>query len=156
LTVILCRVRGESSLAKCPSCGELVASAVKSWPVTFKKQGEEDAKPQFCVGIFECPKCKSKFRSRVESASEDVEPPSVAGLVERINSIREGLTQTLKTLRLKIKSLETERTSLLTEVEELKRAAELRANALEAEVCQLREEIRSMREILGPSVAGAA
>jgi vacuolar-type H+-ATPase subunit I/STV1 len=143
-------------LVRCPSCRTEVASPVKSWPVSFKKQGEEDAQPHFCVGVFECPKCKSKFRSRVESASEAVEPSNVAGLVERINSIREGLSQTLKTLRLRIKSLETERASLLTEVEELKRAAESRANALEDEVSQLREEIRSMREVLDSSIAGTA
>jgi hypothetical protein len=141
-------------LVRCPSCRTEVASPIKSWPVSFKKHGEESTAPQFCVGVFECPRCKSKFRSRVESASEAVEPSNVAGLVEKINSIREGLIQTLKTLRLKIKSLETERASLLTEVEELKRVAELRANALEDEICQLREEISSIREVLDSSAAG--
>ena len=139
-------------MVECPSCGTEVAAAVKSWPVSFKKQDEEEAKPQFIVGVFECPKCKSKFRSRVESASEPADTNSVMGLVERINSIREGLTQTLKALRVKIKTLETERACLLTEVEELKRVAELRANALEVEVSQLREEIKSLREVLGPDV----
>jgi hypothetical protein len=94
-------------LVQCPSCGAEVISAIKSWPVTFKKQGETEATPQFCVGIFECPTCKSKFRSRVESASESAGTPNVAGLVERINSIRDGLAQSLKTLQLKIKTLET-------------------------------------------------
>lgn len=141
-----------SSLVQCPSCGTEVASAVKSWPVSFKKPEEEDAKPQFCVGVFECPKCKSKFRSRVDSAPESAGTTNVVGLVERINSIREGLTQTLKTLRLKIKTLETERSSLLVEVQELKRVAEMRANALEVEVSQLREEIKSLREVLSSSV----
>jgi hypothetical protein len=129
-----------------------VAAAVKSWPVSFKKKGEDEAKPQFIVGIFECPKCKSKFRSRVESTSELAGTNGMTGLVERINSIREGLTQTLKALRVKIKTLETERACLLTEVEEFKRVAELRANALEVEVSQLREEIKSLREVLGPDV----
>jgi transcription elongation factor Elf1 len=139
-------------LVECPSCGTEVAAAVKSWPVSFKKQDEEEAKPQFIVGVFECPKCKSKFRSRVESASEPADTNGVMGLVERINSIREGLTQTLKALRVKIKTLETERACLLTEVEELKRVAELRASALEVEVSQLREEIKSLREVLGSDV----
>jgi hypothetical protein len=129
-----------------------VSAAVKSWPVSFKKKGEDEAKTQFIVGVFECPKCKSKFRSRVESTSEPAGTNGVTGLVERINSIREGLTQTLKALRVKIKTLETERACLLTEVEELKRVAELRANALEVEVSQLREEIKSLREVLGPDV----
>ena len=139
-------------MVECPSCGTEVSAAVKSWPVSFKKQGEEEAKPQFIVGGFECPKCKSKFRLRDESASEPAGTNGMTGLVERINSIREGLTQTLKGLRVKIKTLETERACLLTEVEELKRVAELRANALEVEVNQLREEIKSLREVLGPDV----
>jgi hypothetical protein len=40
-------------LVECPSCGAEVAAAVKSWPVSFKKQGEDGAKPQFIVGVFE-------------------------------------------------------------------------------------------------------
>jgi uncharacterized coiled-coil DUF342 family protein len=79
---------------------------------------------------------------------------NVAGLMERINSIRNGLTQSLNTLRIKIGSLETERSMLLVEIEELKQAAELRAKSLESEVCQLREEIRSLRELLGANTAG--
>lgn len=138
-------------MVECPRCGAEVATAVKSWPVSFKKQDEDMAKPQFIIGIFECPACKSKFRSRVESASEHSEMSSAMGLVERINSIRKGLTQTLKALRVKIGTLETERGLLLTEVEELKRVAELRASALEAENSQLREEIKAFRELLGPS-----
>jgi hypothetical protein len=129
-----------------------VEVAVKSWPVSFKKQGEDEAKPQFIVGIFECPSCRSKFRSRVEPTCVPSETNSSACLVERINSIREGLTQTLKALRVKIKTLETERGLLLTEVEELKRIAEMRASALEVEVNELRDEIRSIREVLGPDV----
>lgn len=121
--------------------------------MSFRKLNKEDANPTLCVGIFECPECKSKFRSRVDTTPESKGAPNVAGLVERINSIREGLTQTLNSLRVKIKTLETERSYLLAEAEELKRAAELRADALEAEVGQLREEIKSMREVLGSNVA---
>ena len=122
--------------------------------MTFKKPGEADTQPQLCVGIFECPSCNSKFRARVETAPPSTQPAAnnVAGLVERINTIRDGLAQSLKTLQLKIKTLETERSSLLTEMGELKRIAEMRVAALEAEVCQLRDEIKSMREILGSNV----
>lgn len=138
-------------MTKCPACGAEVSSPAKSWPVSFKKPGEADTQPQFCVGIFECPSCKSKFRTRVEAGLSLTPAPAsnVAGLVERINTIREGLSQSLKTLQLKIKTLETERSSLLTEVGELKRTAELRVAALEVEVGQLREEIKVMRELLG-------
>ncbi len=117
-----------------------------------RKRGEEDAKMHSAVRVFECPRCKSKFRSQVETVRNPSEGYDAAGLVERINSIREGLAQTLKTLRVKIKTLETERALLLTEVEELKRVAESRASALEVEVSQLHEEIKSLREVLEPDI----
>jgi hypothetical protein len=117
--------------------------------VTFKKPGETGGQPTFCVGIFDCPNCKSKFRARVQTSEPAPHAATnVAGLVERINTIRDGLTQTLKTLQLKIRTLETERASLLIEAEELRRTAEQRASALESEVGHLREEIKSMRELL--------
>jgi vacuolar-type H+-ATPase subunit I/STV1 len=141
-----------SRLVECPSCGTEVAVPAQSRPGVYRKQGEEEAKRQSVVGVFECPRCKSKFRSQVETADAPSEMSSAGGLVERINSIREGLAQTLKTLRVKIKTLETERALLLTEVEELKRVAESRANALEIEVSQLREEIKSLREVLEPDI----
>ena len=137
------------SLVECPSCGTEVANAVKSWPVSFGKHGESDAHSQLCVGIFECPKCKSKFRSRVKPTAEPAEPASVSDLVERIKGIREGFSQTLTTLRGRIRTLETERSGVLGEMDELKRAAESRADALEDEVRQLREEVKSLRELFG-------
>lgn len=135
-------------MVQCPSCRTEVASAVKSWPVTFKKQGDVDAKPQFCIGLFECSACKSKFRARVDVPREPAEQVSMVDLAEKVKSIREGLIQTLNTLRLRLKTLETERSVLLVEMEELKRTAESRAAALEDEVCQLREEVKSLRELL--------
>jgi hypothetical protein len=139
-------------LVECPSCGTEVAGAVKSWPVNLKKHGAIGTKTQFIFGIFECPGCKSKFRSRVEPVwAATSEGNNVPELVKRINSIREGLTQTLRSLRVKIKTWETERALLLTEVQELKKAAKLRASALEGEVRELREEINSLREVIGQS-----
>ncbi len=147
-------------MTKCPNCGAEVPSPAKSWPVTFKKPGEPETQPPFCVGIFECTTCNSKFRARVkpELTPEASSPTSanVAGLVDRINNIREGLTQTLKILQTKIRTLETERSSLLDEMGELKRTAELRAATLEIEVGQLRDEIKSMRELLGAEVKETA
>jgi hypothetical protein len=143
-------------LAQCPNCGKDVLSPAKSWPVTFKKPGQ-DAQPQFSVGIFECPECRCKFRARVKTiVSSPPAAPNVATLVERINTIREGLSQTLKTLQLKIRTLETERAALLAEAEELKNTAEQRAAALESEVNQLREEIKSMRQLLEPQLNESA
>ncbi len=136
-------------MVQCPACGTEVAAPTRSWPVPLNKLSQQNGAPQFCVRVFECPECKSKFRSRVNPAPDTKETAGVASLVDRINSIRDGLTQSLNSLRIKIKTLETERSYLLAEVEELKEAAELRAGALEAEITQLREEIKAMREVLG-------
>jgi septal ring factor EnvC (AmiA/AmiB activator) len=135
-------------LVDCPNCGTEVATAVKSWPVSFKRQGEQGVLPHFCVGIFECPECKTKFRSRVEFRAKSAATTNVKNAVEKIKGIREGFMQTLKTLREKIRNLETERASLMVEIVKLKKAAESRANALENEVNQLREEVKSLRELL--------
>ena len=140
---------GGFGLVECPSCGTEVANAVKSWPVSFGKRGESDVHSQLCIGIFECPECKSKFRSRVKPTSESTETASVSDLVERIKGIREGFAETLATLRGRIRMLETERAGVLGEVDELKRDAESRADALEAEVERLREEVKSLRELFG-------
>jgi uncharacterized coiled-coil DUF342 family protein len=120
--------------------------------VSFKKQETRDGtSPQFYVGLFECPNCKSKFRSKLDFRGEPLETINVKNAVEKIKVIREGLVQTLKVLREKISTLETERADLLGEIEKLKNAAESRADALEDEINQLREEIRSLRELLGSS-----
>jgi septal ring factor EnvC (AmiA/AmiB activator) len=136
-------------LVDCPNCGTEVATAVKSWPVTFKKREENGALPEFGVGIFECPECKTRFRSKVEFTAKSAETTNVKNAVEKIRDIREGFMQTLKTLREKIRMLETERANLMIEIVKLKKAAESRAGALENEVNQLREEVKSLRELLG-------
>jgi transcription elongation factor Elf1 len=136
-------------LVECPSCGTEVTVALKSWPVTFKKQGEYYVKPKFFIGIFECPKCKSKFRSRVESAVKPAESPRFEELLQKVKSIQTGLIQTKKALHEKISRLETERGSLMLELGDLQKDAEFRAEELESEICQLREEIKSLKELLG-------
>ena len=125
-----------------------MAVAVKCWTVSPAKHTATGDIPEFRVGIFKCPKCKSKFRSKVDSTAKPAETKNVKNLVEKIKEIREGLTQTLRTLREKINTLETERASLLLEIDTLKKVAGSRANALEVEVKQLREEIKSLRELL--------
>ena len=138
-------------MVDCPNCGTEVATAVKCWTVTPVKHGAKGDTPEFRIGIFECPKCKSEFRSRVSSTAKAAETKNIKNIVEKIKDIHEGLTKTLRVLREKISTLETERASLLVEIEQLKKIAELRANALEVEVKQLREEIKSLRELLGDS-----
>jgi len=141
---------GGYSLVNCPNCGTEVATAVKCWTLSPVKHRVTGDIPKFRVGIFECPKCKSKFRSKVCSTAKTVEP-NVKDVVVKIKEIREGFMQTLRALREKIKTLETERAILLVEIEELKKVAESRANALDIEVNQLREELKSLRELLGVS-----
>jgi predicted nucleic acid-binding Zn-ribbon protein len=136
-------------MVECPNCKTEIATAVKCWTVSPVKHGTAGDIPEFRVGIFECPKCKSRFRSRVDSTSKPAET-NVKTLVEKVREIREGLMQTLRILRVRINTLETERASLLVEIEKLKKVAESRANALEDEVKQLREEIKSLKELLGP------
>ncbi len=136
---------------ECPSCGTIVEVAVKSWPVSFKKQNEDCAQPQFLIGIFECPKCNSKFRSRIESQAKPAEAPKFQDLVEKVKNIQTGLIQTKTTLHDRISSLQKERGSLMLELGDLEKDAESRADALEDEICQLREEIKSLKELLGYS-----
>ena len=145
-------------MVSCPSCGIAEARLVKSWPVSFIKEGESESKPQFWIGIFECPGCKARFRSRLDSipiseepGSRSFETTSIKNVVERIIDVRAGLMQSLKSLRVKIETLEKERAVLMADIEELRKAAELRASSLETEVSQLREEMRSLRELLSSS-----
>ena len=121
----------------CPNCGNEVVSPTKSWPVYFKRQNEPNIGPQLCLGVFECKNCGEKFRSRVEKATLLEPATGIVGLVERVNSIRNGLSQSLNTLREKILALETERSSLMIELEELKKKAELHVTSLETEIIQL-------------------
>ena len=135
-------------LVECPNCGTEVATPVKCWTVTPVKHGASGIIPEFRVGIFKCPKCKSKFRAKVDTTTTLAET-NVKDLVVKLKEIHQGLTQTLRTLREKITTLETERTSLMVEIEKLKKVAESRANALEIEVDQLRKELKSLRDLLG-------
>ena len=138
-------------MADCPNCGTEVAVAAKCWTVSPARYSARGYLPEFRVGIFECPICKSKFRSRVSSTAKPAETKNVKNLVEKVKEIREGLTQTLRVLREKINTLETERATLLVDIEQLKKVAESRANALEVKVKQLRDEIKSLRDLLGDS-----
>jgi len=53
---------------------------------------------EFRVGIFEYPKCKSKFRLKVESTTKPLKT-DIKDLLAKIEEVREGLTQTLRTLQ---------------------------------------------------------
>jgi predicted RNA-binding Zn-ribbon protein involved in translation (DUF1610 family) len=158
---IVCR-RGNSIserrrkiLADCPNCGTEVAIPIKCWTVSPAKRSANGIIPEFRVGIFLCPECKSKFRSKVPPVAKTAEAANIQNLAAKVREIRDGLIQTLKTLRERIGILETERSGLLVEIESLKRAAESRANALENEVNALRAEIQSLKELLG-STEGTA
>ncbi|MEM2998919.1 MAG: hypothetical protein QW674_06305 [Candidatus Bathyarchaeia archaeon] len=136
-------------MVNCPNCGTAVTTAVKCWTVSPAKQAEYGVIPEFRVGLFKCPECKSTFRSKVNNTTKHLETGNVKILAEKVKDIHEGLTQTLRFLREKINALETERQSLLMEIEQLKKVAESRANTLEVEIKQLREDIKALRELLG-------
>jgi histidinol-phosphate/aromatic aminotransferase/cobyric acid decarboxylase-like protein len=97
-----------------------------------------------------CPKCKSKFKSKVDAAANPAKT-NLKALAAKTLEIHEGLTQTLRNLREKMKILETERGSLLVEIDNLKKVAQSRANFLAIEVNLLREELKSLRELFGAS-----
>jgi DNA-directed RNA polymerase subunit RPC12/RpoP len=139
-------------LVTCPNCGTKVATAIKCWTVAPAKHTATGDILEFRVGLFKCPRCKSKFRSKVDTTVEPAKA-NIQDLVLKVRAIHGGLTWTLRKLRIKIRRLETERSGLLVEIEKFKRVAEARANALETEVIQLREELKSLRELLGVSEA---
>jgi hypothetical protein len=120
-------------LVDCPNCGTEVATAIKCWTRAPAKHRATGGIPEFRGGIFKCPKCKSKFRSKADATTKSL-GTNVKDLTLKIKEIREGLTQTLRTLQEKIRKLGTERAGLLVEIKERKKVAESRANALETEV----------------------
>jgi septal ring factor EnvC (AmiA/AmiB activator) len=136
-------------LVNCPKCGVYVATPVKTWPIPGQKPAGKGEESKLVMGIFECPKCKARFRAAVEAETRVEETASIKNMVERIRGIKGELMQTLKNLRDKIKTLETERANLMIEIDKLRKVAESRASALESEVTMLREEVRSLRDLLG-------
>ncbi len=137
-------------MANCPKCGTGGLTPVKTWAIPSQRPIENGELPKL-AGIFECPKCKARFRAAVGT---EVRPEAVANIknmVERIKGIKGELMQTLKVLRERLKTLETERGNLMVEIDKLRKIAESRATALESEVGMLREEVKSLRELLGYS-----
>ena len=133
-------------LVSCPKCGYEVEIPMKTWPIPSREPLKEGEKPRL-VGIFECPNCKGRFRSIVES--ELRETVNIKNMVERIRGIKGELMQTLTNLREKISTLESERANLMVEIENLRKTAESRVVALESEVSMLRNEAKSLRDLLG-------
>lgn len=138
-------------MAICPRCGNDVTAPVKIWPTTSRNFIQQSQTPDVVVGIFECPKCKARFRASVKNQEKAEASVSIKDMVGRIKGIQGELLQTLRNLREKIKTLETERSNLMIEIGSLRKVAESRANALESEVGILREELKSLRELLGYS-----
>jgi uncharacterized protein YlxW (UPF0749 family) len=139
---------GRRELPNCPKCGMEAATPVKTWPIPSRKPSKE-GESKLVVGIFECPNCKARFRTVVETERKKGETTSIKSMVERIKGIQGELVQTLRNLREKIKTLETERANLILEIEDLRKVAEARINALEIEVSTLREDVKSLRNVLG-------
>jgi chromosome segregation ATPase len=135
-------------LVNCPRCGADVEAPLKMWPIPSRKPLREGEEPRL-AGIFECPKCKARFRAAVASEKRIEETANVKNMVERIRGIKGELMQTLVNLREKIKTLETERANLMVEIEDLRKVAEARVSALEDEVTMLKNDAKSLRDFLG-------
>ena len=135
-------------MVNCPKCGTDVASPLKTWPIPSRKPLDEGERPKL-TGIFDCPRCKAKFRAAVEVETKIVVIAGARNVVEGAAGIKGELVQTLVNLRQKISELESERASLLVEIGKLKKAARSRMNALESEVGMLRDEAKSLRDLLG-------
>jgi predicted RNase H-like nuclease (RuvC/YqgF family) len=135
-------------LVNCPKCGSDVKTPVKIWAIPSREPLKEGEQPRH-VGIYECPNCRVRFRSAVESETGPKETANIENVVERIKGIKGELMQTLVNLREKISTLETERASLMVEIEDLRKLAESRVYALENEVSMLRSEAKSLRDLLG-------
>jgi uncharacterized protein YlxW (UPF0749 family) len=135
-------------LAACPKCGNEVSTPVKMWPLLSRRLGQQNQLREMVIGIFECPKCRARFRAAISNELRAETRPSIKDMVDRIKGIQGELLQTLKNLRGKINTLETERYDLMVEIDALRKRAESRATVLESEVGMLREELKSLRELL--------
>ena len=135
-------------MVNCPRCGTDIEAPLKTWPIPSRKPLGEGEEPKL-AGIFECPKCKVRFRAAVAVEKRIEGTVSIKNMVERIRSIKGELMQTLANLREKIKTLEIERANLMVEIEDLRKVAEARVNALENEVMILKNDAKSLRDLLG-------
>jgi uncharacterized Zn finger protein (UPF0148 family) len=135
-------------MVNCPKCGTYVGTPLKTWAIPSRKPLREGEEPKL-AGIFECPKCKARFRAAAVAEKKVEEAANIKNMVEKIRGIKGELMQTLVNLREKIKTLETERANLMVEIEELRKVAETRVSALEDEVSMLRIDAKSLRELLG-------
>jgi hypothetical protein len=135
-------------LVNCPKCGNDVKTPVKTWAIPSREPLKEGEQPSH-IGIYECPNCKARFRSAVETETGAGDTASIKNVVERTKGVKGDRMQTLTNLREKINTLETERASLIVEIENLKKVAESKVDALESEVGMLRSEAKSLRDLLG-------
>lgn len=141
-------MEGASNLNNCLKCGCEATILVKTWAFSSRKSigGSEESK--LFLGIFECAKCKTRFRAVVESEKKLEFVTSIKDMVDTIISIRDELVQALKALRKKIMTLESERSNLLLEIEKQKKTVGTKASVLEREVKMLRKDVKTLKELL--------
>lgn len=82
-------------MARCPKCGEEATSAVKTWSIFSRKPEEKEGSPKL-MGIFECIKCKTRFRAVIEPETRNEETVSIKNMVEKIKLIQGNLCRPLK------------------------------------------------------------
>lgn len=119
---------------KCTRCGVEAVSQIKTWQTVMVSK---NSKPALILttGLYECQKCNSRFRVRLESKR--------IGLADAMNTIR-GLEAQLTQVRgeraqleERVKVLEAGRTRLLEDIETLKSVART-INILEGELMELK------------------
>ena len=84
-------------MVKCPKCGAEVITPIKTWSI--RKKSVKTGKSELIMGLFECPNCKTKFRTAIKTEIKPKETISIKDMVEKIKDIKGGLMQTLKNLR---------------------------------------------------------
>ncbi len=135
----------------CPKCGTQ-ATAIKCWNMASTKEGAKGPSSEIRIGIFECAKCKHKFRTKVnsemDSQTKNSDTEDLSSLIEKLVKIKLELNNNLSKLRENLKAIESERSGITFELEELE-DAEDRANDLEDEVNELRDELKSLKNLLG-------
>lgn len=72
----------------CPNYEAEIVVAVKCLTVAPAKHTAREDILEIQVGIFKCPKCKSKFRSRVSSTTYSGKTKNIKNIVEKVKEVR--------------------------------------------------------------------
>ena len=91
-------------MVNCPKCGTQ-ATATKCWNLASLKKDGGQTVSEIRIGLFECEKCKHKFRAKVNSEEKKLESTDFSSLIEQLNKIKLELTNNLSKLKENIKKI---------------------------------------------------